>query len=47
LEGDLLSGAKNRYIATLAERHSRFAMLVKVPGKNTEVIVQSLEPASS
>jgi IS30 family transposase len=41
-EGDLLSGAKNSYIATLVERHSRFAMLVKVPGKNTEAVVQAL-----
>src|SRR5260370_34666409 len=32
-EGDLLSGAKNSYIATLVERHSRFAMLLKVPSK--------------
>ncbi len=32
-EGDLLSVAKNSYIATLVERHSRFAMLVKVPGR--------------
>jgi len=29
LEGDLLSGAKNSYIATLVERHSRFAMLIQ------------------
>ena len=41
-EGDLLSGAKNSYIATLVERHSRFAMLVKVPGKNTEAVVRAL-----
>src|SRR5262249_8112647 len=31
-EGDLLVGGKNSYIATLVERHSRFAMLIKVPG---------------
>jgi hypothetical protein len=41
-EGDLLSGAKNSYIATLVERHSRFAMLIKVPSKNTEVVVAAL-----
>jgi IS30 family transposase len=41
-EGDLLSGAKNSYIATLVERHSRFAMLVKVPSKNTEAVVAAL-----
>jgi IS30 family transposase len=41
-EGDLLSGAKNSYIATLVERHSRFVMLVKVPGKETEVVVAAL-----
>ena len=41
-EGDLLSGAKNSYIATLVERHSRFALLVKVPGKDTEAVVQAL-----
>ena len=40
--GDLLSGAKNSYIATLVERHSRFAMLVKVPGKDTEAVVRAL-----
>jgi IS30 family transposase len=27
-EGDLLAGGKNSYIATLVERHSRFAMLI-------------------
>ena len=41
-EGDLLSGAKNSYIATLVERHSRFAVLVKVPSKNTEAVVAAL-----
>jgi IS30 family transposase len=38
-EGDLLSGAKNSYIATLVERHSRFAMLIKVSSKETETVV--------
>jgi IS30 family transposase len=41
-EGDLLSGAKNSYIATLVERHSRFAMLVKVTSKETEAVVAAL-----
>jgi IS30 family transposase len=41
-EGDLLAGAKNSYIATLVERHSRFAMLIKVPGKETEAVVTAL-----
>jgi IS30 family transposase len=38
-EGDLLAGAKNSYVATLVERHSRFLMLVKVSGKETEAVV--------
>ena len=41
-EGDLLSGGKNSYIATLVERHSRFPMLIKVPGKETAVVVAAL-----
>jgi IS30 family transposase len=41
-EGDLLSGAKNSYMATLVERHSRFAMLIKVLSKDTEVVVAAL-----
>lgn len=32
-EGDLLFGSKNSQIATLVERHTRYAMLVKVSGK--------------
>src|ERR1700676_1238842 len=38
-EGDLLSGSRNSHIVTLVERHSRFAMLIKVPSKETEVVV--------
>ena len=41
-EGDLLAGATNSYIATLVERHSRFTMLIKVPSKETEVVVAAL-----
>ena len=41
-EGDLLSGAKNSYIATLVERHSRFAVLIKVPSKETGAVVAAL-----
>src|ERR1700743_6301 len=41
-EGDLLSGAKNSYIATLVERHSRFALLIKVRSKETEAVVAAL-----
>jgi IS30 family transposase len=41
-EGDLLAGAKNSYIATLVERHSRFALLIKVPSKDTDVVIAAL-----
>src|ERR1700724_972608 len=41
-EGDLLSGAKNSYIATLVERHSRFLVLIKVRSKDTAVVVAAL-----
>jgi IS30 family transposase len=41
-EGDLLAGGKNSYIATLVERHSCFLMLIKVPSKDTAVVVAAL-----
>jgi IS30 family transposase len=41
-EGDLLRGARNTHVATLVERHSRFCMLVKVPGKDTATVVAAL-----
>jgi IS30 family transposase len=41
-EGDLLAGGKNSYMATLVERHSRFLMLIKVPSKDTAVVVAAL-----
>jgi IS30 family transposase len=41
-EGDLITGTKNSHIATLVERHSRFTTLVKVPSKDTAVVVSAL-----
>jgi len=41
-EGDLLSGANNTHMVTLVERQSRFAMLIKVPGKETAGVVAAL-----
>lgn len=43
-EGDLITGSKNSHIATLVERHSRFTLLVKVPGKDTASVVSALIP---
>ncbi len=41
-EGDLLCGGHNTYIATLVERHTRFVMLIKVPGKDSAGVVLAL-----
>jgi IS30 family transposase len=41
-EGDLLTGGNDTHIATLVERHSRFAMLVKLPRKETTTVVAAL-----
>jgi IS30 family transposase len=41
-EGDLLFGSKNSQIATLVERHTRYAMLVKVSGKDTQTVINAL-----
>jgi IS30 family transposase len=38
-EGDLLLGTSRTCIATLVERHSRFVMLVKIPGRRTSAEV--------
>ncbi|MGJ7512745.1 IS30 family transposase [Variovorax sp. GT1P44] len=41
-EGDLLFGSANSQIATLVERQTRYVMLVKVDGKDTETVVNAL-----
>ena len=41
-EGDLIAGSKNSHIATLVERHTRYVMLVRVKGKDTETVVNAL-----
>ena len=41
-EGDLVSGSNNTHIATLVERHTRFAMLIKIPSKDTATVVGAL-----
>lgn len=41
-EGDLLSGSKNTHIATLVERQTRFTMLVKVQGRDTDSVVTAI-----
>jgi len=41
-EGDLVFGGGNSQIATLVERQTRYVMLVKVGGKDTETVVKAL-----
>jgi IS30 family transposase len=41
-EGDLISGTKNSHIVTLVERHSRYTTLIKIPSKETTVVVAAL-----
>jgi len=41
-EGDLLFGSGNTQIATLVERQSRYVMLVKVAGKDTDTVINAL-----
>ncbi len=41
-EGDLLFGGRDSQIATLVERQTRYVMLVKVVGRNTETVVNAL-----
>jgi len=41
-EGDLVFGSNNSQIATLVERHTRYVMLAKVKGKDTETVINAL-----
>ena len=41
-EGDLIAGSKNSFIATLVERRTRYVMLAKVSGKETQTVVAAL-----
>ena len=41
-EGDLIIGTNNSQVATLVERHTRYLMLAKVSGKDTETVVNAL-----
>jgi len=41
-EGDLIFGTDNSQIATLVERYTRYVMLAKVNGKDTETVINAL-----
>ena len=41
-EGDLLFGSNKSQIATLVERQTRYVMLVKVDGKDTDTVINAL-----
>ena len=41
-EGDLITGSKNSHIATLVERRTRYVMLIKVAGRDTDSVVKAL-----
>jgi IS30 family transposase len=41
-EGDLMTGSQNTHIATLVERATRFTMLVKVRGKDTNSVIAGI-----
>lgn len=41
-EGDLVFGSRDSQIATLVERHTRYVMLVRVNGKDSETVINAL-----
>lgn len=41
-ESDLIFGTHNSQIATLVERHTRYVLLAKIKGKDTETVINAL-----
>jgi len=41
-EGDLICGPNNSNIVTLVERHSRYVMLARIPGRDSRTVVNTL-----
>src|SRR5262249_12875802 len=41
-EGDLITGRRNTHVATLAERYSRYLLLVRAEGKDSASAVKAL-----
>ncbi|QDE38363.1 IS30 family transposase [Luteibacter pinisoli] len=41
-EGDLLAGTLSSHIVTLVERRSRFVMLIKIPARDSETVVDAV-----
>ncbi len=45
-EGDLLAGTQHSHLATLVERASRFVVLVRLPGRDSQRVVDALIAAA-
>ena len=41
-EGDLIFGTHNSQITTLVEHHTRYVLLAKIKGKDTETVINAL-----
>ena len=41
-EGDLLFGSNNSQVATLVERHTRYVLIIRAKGKDTETVINAL-----